>query len=125
MLTFSLTRVSVLRYFRYALKITELRGTLMSVSGAGVVHPLLDILCIHKGIHERVMSYLDPHFCLISERRTLLAIWRILGSHDDWLSKGETALRQGHGDDVYRWYGIELKGGRVVGITWVSCAYLS
>mmetsp|Transcript_32548 Transcript_32548/g.64408 ORF Transcript_32548/g.64408 Transcript_32548/m.64408 type:complete len:112 (+) Transcript_32548:952-1287(+) len=68
------------------------------------------------------MSYLDPYFCLISELKTLLELWRTLGGHDvgpHW-RKGETLLREGHGDDVYRWSGIDLKKGSVVGITWLA-----
>ena len=77
----------------------------------GVVHPLFDLLLTLPGVAENVMSYLDPRYCCVKDQINVLACWKKLGGNVD-------DLRRGHGDDVSKWTGVWVEGGRVRCVDW-------
>ena len=72
-------------------------------------HPFLDFLATYEhGLTDLILSYVDPLHCCNKDRIALLRCWKSLGGTED-------DLRQGYGDDVSRWKGVQrVRGGRVV-----------
>ena len=76
-------------------------------------NPFFAFLATHEhGPTDLIMSYLDPFYCCNEDRTALLKRWKSLGGAED-------DLRQGYGDDVARWWGVEVvEDGRVVKVDW-------
>ena len=76
-------------------------------------NPFFAFLATHEhGPTDLIMSYLDPFYCCNEDRTALLKRWKSLGGAED-------DLRQGYGDDVARWWGVEVvEDGRVVKVEW-------
>ena len=60
---------------------------------------------------DYIFSFLDPMYCCVKDRLTLLKISTAMNMSWAW-------LRQNHGDDVAKWNGISVKGGRAVKVSW-------
>ena len=106
----SLWRTPALRLLNYGIAITKKRQNSLLTS------TLFDLLSrFEHSLTDIILSYLDALHCCNADRALLVARWKSSG-------KSEQDLRQGYGDDVARWRGVTVKGGRVVKID--CCVWL-
>ena len=105
----------MLRLVNYGTMITAKR--LKNLDGdlsSGIVNPLFLVFAMSEDVHERVMSFLDPDWCCVRDRKNLLTCWKAMGGD-------EMELRNGREDDVSSWYGITVEEGRVTMLNWEEC----
>jgi len=117
-LTTTLLRNPTIRLLNYGIAITKKRQASLDrrISPRRATpppNPFFAFLADHEhGITDLIMSFLDPCYCCNKDRSALLKCWNSLGR-----GRAER-LRRGCGDDVSRWKGVTVKGGRVVKVNW-------
>ena len=107
----SLCREPTLRLLNYGIAITKARLDASSSPPS----PLFALLADHEHtLYGLILSFLDPLYCCNKDCTALLKCWKSLGGAED-------ELRQGYGDDVARWYGVqEVRHGRVRELDWMA-----
>mmetsp|Transcript_25649 Transcript_25649/g.53297 ORF Transcript_25649/g.53297 Transcript_25649/m.53297 type:complete len:425 (+) Transcript_25649:823-2097(+) len=106
----ALHRRSNFRYVEIGIAVT-LKRQMQSQSSTRSLPPLFTFLSQNNDMTDCIFSFLDPMYCCVKDRLALLKISAALKKSEKW-------LRQKHGDDVAKWNGISVKGGRVVKVSW-------
>ena len=110
-------RIPTIRLLNYGIAITKKRQVFLGrrVSPRRATpppHPFFAFLADHEhGLTDLIMSFLDLCYCCNEDRTVLLKCWKSLGGAED-------ELRRGYGDDVARWMGVTVEGGRVMEVNW-------
>ena len=107
-----MNRPTVLRFLKYGIAISKKQ------QGA-LTNPFFDFLATHEDtLYDLILSFLDPLYCCNKDRSALLTCWKSLGDGN------EDDLRQGYGDDVARWKGVErVNGARVTAVHWIRMGF--
>ena len=111
-------RPSILRLLNYGIAITKKRPDMLSTTKLSTdpappnTHPFFAFLARYEdSLTEIILSFLDPFYCCKKDHNNLLKCWTSLGGDED-------DLRRGYGDDMTKWEGVKVKGGRVVAVHW-------
>ena len=116
----TLFRPGILCLLNFGITITKKRQERAGLPTRGSPHhqqkslyPLFVLLADNEGIHECIMSFLDPLHCCVMDRNNVQTCWLAMCGSPH-------RLRQGHGDDISHWEGVSVKRGRVTEVRWGS-----